>query len=180
MASARIHEAIAKEINKEYGMDETLLRIGTVSPDCWRNVEIDSGVKDKYLSHFWDFRIKEGQANDYDEFYFKYYNQLSNPFYFGYLLHLMADQYWKAYVDVKYEVQENGINGFRLKDGSFHDDENWFGYFEDVKLQKMLAKKYNLDYLPTEASEIPNFFCQIDELNLSGLFGPNGSLSYIN
>ena len=30
MASARIHEAIAKEINEEYGMDETLLRIGIV------------------------------------------------------------------------------------------------------------------------------------------------------
>lgn len=180
MASARIHEAIAKEINKEYGMDETLLRIGTVSPDCWRNVKTGSGVKDKYLTHFWDFRIKNGQANDYDEFYLKYYNQLSNPFYFGYLIHLMADQYWKTYVDTKYEVQENGTNGFRLKDGSFHDNENWFGYFEDIKLQKMLAKKYNLNYLPTEASDIPNFSCKIDELNLSGLFGPTGTLSYIN
>lgn len=180
MASARVHEAIAKEINKEYGMDETLLRIGTVSPDCWRNVKVDSGVKDKYLTHFWDFRIKNGQANDYGEFYFKYYNQLSNPFYFGYLIHLMADQYWKTYVDPKYEVQENGIKGFRLKDGSFHDNENWFGYFEDIKLQKMLARKYNLGYLPTEESSIPNFSCEIDELNLSGLFGTNGTLSYIN
>ncbi len=180
MASARVHEAIAKEINKNYNMDETLLRIGTVSPDCWRNVETGYGVKDKYLTHFWDFRIKKGQANNYDEFYFKYYNQLSNPFYFGYLLHLIADQYWKTYVDPKYETQENGINGFRLKDGSFHDNENWFGYFEDIKLQRMLAKKYNLDYLPTEESNIPNFSCKIDELNLSGLFGPNGTLSYIN
>lgn len=180
MPAARIHEAVAKEINKDYGMDETLLRIGTVSPDCWRNVESGTGVKDKYLSHFWDFRIKEGQANDYAEFYIKYYNQLSNPFYFGYLLHLMTDQYWKTNVDPKYEVQENGISGFRLKDGSFHDDANWFGYFEDLKLQKKLARKYNLNYLPTEENNIPNFFCQIDELNLSGLFGPNGTLSYIN
>lgn len=180
MPSARIHEVIAKEINNEYCMDEILLRIGSVSPDCWRNVKTDSGVKDKYLTHFWDFRIKDGQANDYDEFYFKYYNQLSNPFYFGYLIHLMTDQYWKTYVDTKYEVQENGVSGFKLKDGSFHDNENWFGYFEDIKLQKMLAKKYNLGYLPTEASDIDNFFFQIDELNLSGLFGPNGTLSYIN
>ncbi len=44
----------------------------------------------------------------------------------------------------------------------------------------MLAKKYNLNYLPTEVSDIPNFSCQIDELNLSGLFGSNGTLSYIN
>ena len=72
MASARIHESIAKEINKEFNMDEILLRIGTVAPDCWRNVDTNSGVKDKYLTHFWDFRIKEGQANNYEEFYLKY------------------------------------------------------------------------------------------------------------
>lgn len=180
MASARVHEVIAKEINKEYGMDETLLRIGTVSPDCWRNVVDNPGFKDKYLSHFWDFRIKEGQANNYEEFYIKYYNQLSNPFYFGYLIHLIADQYWKTYVDSIFRIQENGINGFRLKDGSFHDDENWFGYIEDIKIQKMLAREYNLGILPTEESDIPNFCCQIDELDLSGLFGESGTLSYIN
>ena len=44
--------------------NERLLRIGTISPDCWRNVLENSGIKDKYLSHFWDFRIKNGQAND--------------------------------------------------------------------------------------------------------------------
>lgn len=180
MASARIHEAVAKEINKEYKMDETLLRIGVVSPDSWRNVDNGAGVKDKYLTHFWDFRIKRGEANDYEEFYLKYYKQLSNPFYFGYLIHLMTDQYWKTFVDPKYKVQENGVEGFRLKDGSFHDNENWFGYFDDLKLQKMLARKYNLGYLPTEAKDIANFTCKIDELNLSGFFGPNGTLSYIN
>ena len=67
MPSALIHEAVAKEINKDYKMNELLLRIGTVSPDSWRNVE--TGVKDKYLSHFWDFRVKEGQANNYEKFY---------------------------------------------------------------------------------------------------------------
>lgn len=180
MASARIHEAIAKELNKEFQMNETLLRIGSVAPDCWRNVESNSGIKDKYLTHFWDFRIRDGQANDYTEFYLKYYNQLSNPFYFGYLIHLITDQYWKTYVDPKYEVQKNGIDGFRLKDGSFHNNKDWFGYFESLKLQKMIAKKYNLGLLPTEEKDIPNFSCEIDELNLSGLFGPNGTLSYIN
>lgn len=180
MASARTHEAIARELNKEYGMDDTLLRTGTISPDCWRNVDPSLGVKDKDLSHFWDFRIKNGQANDYAEFYIKYYNQLSNPFYFGYLIHLIADQFWKTYVDPKYEIQENGINGFRMRDGSFHIDENHFGYYEDVKIQKMIAKKYDLGYLPIYEKDIPNFYCKIDELNISGLFGTNGSLNYVN
>ena len=124
MPSARIHEAIAKELNVDYKFDELLLRIGTVSPDCWRNVDSESGIKDKYLTHFWDFRIKDGQANDYKEFYLKYYNKLNNPFYFGYLVHLIVDQYWKTFIDPKYEIVENGVKGFRLKNGRFHDNEN--------------------------------------------------------
>ena len=126
MASARIHEAIIKEVNKDYKMDDTLLRIGSVMPDCWRNVK--EGIKDRYLTHFWDFRIKDGQANNYDEFYFKYYNEL------------ISDQYWKTYIDPKYNMEVNGVSGFKLKDGSFHKDENWFGYFDSLKLQKNWLK----------------------------------------
>ena len=44
MPSARVHEAIAKKINQDYHFDERLLRIGTISPDCWRNVPKDSGI----------------------------------------------------------------------------------------------------------------------------------------
>ena len=103
MPSARVHETIAKKINEEYRYNERLLRIGTISPDCWRNVPKNSGIKDKYLPHFWNFRIKNGQANDYENFYIKYYNKMNNPFYFGYLLHLIVDQYWKTYIDPRYE-----------------------------------------------------------------------------
>ena len=68
MPSARIHEAIAKKVNKDYNMDELLLRLGSISPDCWRNVELESKVKEKYLTHFLDFRIKEGKAKEYTDF----------------------------------------------------------------------------------------------------------------
>ena len=180
MPSARIHEAIAKELNVDKKFDELLLRIGTVAPDCWRNVESESGVKDKYLTHFWNFRIKEGQANDYQEFYLKYYNKLDNPFYFGYLIHLIVDQYWKTIIDPKYEMVENGIKGFKLKNGQFHDKENWWGYFDTLKMQKQIAKIYNLGSFPINKEELNNFECNIDELNLSGLFGLNGTLNYIN
>lgn len=180
MPSARIHEAIAKEVNKDYNYDELLLRIGTVAPDCWRNVEKETGVKDKYLTHFWDFRVKQGQANNYEEFYFKYYNFLTNPFYFDYLVHLITDQYWKTFIDQKYETIVNGEKMFKLKDGSYHDDKNWWGYFDSLKIQKQIAKLYKLDKLPIEKSDIPNFYCSIDELNLSGLFDLNGTLNYIN
>ena len=180
MPSARIHEAIVKELNADKKYDDLLLRIGTVSPDCWRNVEPESGVKDKYLTHFWDFRVKDGQANDYQEFYLKYYNKLDNPFYFGYLVHLIVDQYWKTNIDPKYEIIENGVKGFKLKNGSFHDNENWWGYFDSLKMQKQIAKLYKLDAFPINREDLSNFECNIDELNLNGLFGSNGTLNYIN
>lgn len=178
MPSARIHEAVAEKVNKNYNMDDTLLRIGTIAPDSWRNVSEEN--KNKYQTHFWDFRIKKGQANDYKEFYLKYYDDLNNPFCFGYLLHLITDQYWKTYVDPLYEKKENGMKYFKLKNGEWHDDSNWFGYVEDTKAQKMVAKKYNLGILPTESENIEGFKCTIDELNLDGLFGKNGSLYYVN
>jgi len=180
MPSARIHEAIAKELNVDKKFNELLLRIGTVSPDCWRNVEPESGVKDKYLTHFWDFRIKDSQANDYQEFYLKYYNKLNNPFYFGYLVHLIVDQYWKTFIDPKYKIVENGVKGFRLKNGKFHDDENWWGYFDSLKMQKQIANLYGLGKFPINKENLVDFECNIDELNLNGLFGLNGTLNYIN
>ena len=161
-------------------MDELLLRLGTVSPDCWRNVEPESGVKDKYLTHFWNFRVKEGQANDYTEFYLKYYEQLKNPFYFGYLLHLITDQYWKSVIDPKYFYIEDGVSKCKLKDGFLKEDKEWFSYYESLKIQKKLCKEYDLGLLPMERENIPNFECNIDELNLNGLFGPNGTINYIN
>ena len=161
-------------------MDELLLRLGTVSPDCWRNVEPESGVKDKYLTHFWNFRVKEGQANDYTEFYLKYYEQLKNPFYFGYLLHLITDQYWKSVIDPKYFYIEDGVSKCKLKDGTLVEDKDWFSYYESLKIQKKLCKEFDLGLLPMEMENIPNFECNIDELNLNGLFGPNGTINYIN
>lgn len=180
MPSARIHEVISIIINKDYKYDELLLRIGTVAPDSWRNVESGCGIKDKYLSHFWDFRIKEGQANDYLKFYIKYYDDLSNPFYFGYLIHLIVDQYWKTYIDNNFVLYKNGIKYYKLKDGSLHDDLNYYGYRESLKIQKQLAKKYKLGLFPIYMKDINNFICNIDELNLNGLFGQKGTLNYIN
>lgn len=180
MPPARIHEVIAKKINQDYHYNELLLRIGTISPDCWRNVPKDSGIKDKYLSHFWDFRVKDGQANDYVNFYLKYYQSLNNPFYFGYLLHLIVDQYWKSNVDPRYERKVNGESFVVSKNGNLIKDENWFSYHEGIKMQQRLAKRYGLDYLPININEYPEFTCKIDELNVKGLFGENGSLDYTN
>ena len=47
-------------------------------------------------------------------------------------------------------------------------------------MQQRLAKKYNLDFLPINAEEYEDFSCDIEEINLDGLFGENGSLDYTN
>ena len=178
MPSARIHESIIREINAYYNYDDLLLRIGTVSPDCWRN----SGEKNKYLTHFWNHRIKSGEANDYLEFYLKYYNDLNNPFTFGYLVHLIVDQYWKTYISPKYQFVKDGKTYYNLKDGTVYEEkeDEYFGYHESKKIQKLLARHYNLGTFPINSEEINNFECNIDELNLNGLFGSNGSINYLN
>ena len=178
MPSARIHESIIREINAYYNYDDLLLRIGTVSPDCWRN----SGEKNKFLTHFWNHRIKSGEANDYLEFYLKYYNDLNNPFTFGYLVHLIVDQYWKTYISPKYQFDKDGKTYYNLKDGTVYEEkeDEYFGYHESKKIQKLLARHYNLGTFPINREEINNFECNIDELNLKGLFGSHGTLNYIN
>ena len=96
---------------------------------------------------------------------------MNNPFYFGYLLHLIVDQYWKTYIDPRYEKKVNGESFVVDKNGNLVKDENWYSYYEGIKMQQRLAQKYNLDYLPINQDEYLNFNFNIDELNLNGLFG---------
>ena len=203
MPAARIHEVIAKKINVDYNMDEVLLRLGTIAPDCWRNVDESTGINTKEVSHFWDFRIKQGEANNYIEFYLKYYNKMNNPFYFGYLVHLITDQYWKSKIDPLYVKKDK----WKLKDGTDYDIKNdpkyfdekaneWkikddpskeygkhFGYYEELKMQKKLVDKYNLDAFPINQEDVPNLDVDIDELCLDGLFSKNdkqGTTEFVN
>lgn len=183
MPACRVHETIAKIINEDYNFDEKLLRVGTIAPDCWRNVPEDSVIKDKYLSHFWDFRIKSGQANDYEHFYIKYYDKMNNPFYFGYLIHLIVDQYWKTNIDKRYEKKIDGIHYLIDNNGNLVKDEDYTSYYEGIKMQKRLAKKYDLDYLPTDYSYYEKFNLDIDklkEIDKNGLFGDHGTINYDN
>ena len=52
-------------------------------------------------------------------------------------------------------------------------------YIKDAQKQTPV-KVYISGDLKIEKNDIPNFSCSIDELNLSGLFGLNGTLNYIN
>lgn len=65
----------------------------------------------------------------------------------GYLIHLIVDQYWKSFVDQRYETKVDGDNYLILKNGTKVKDENYLSYYEGIKMQKRLANKYNLDFL---------------------------------
>ncbi len=178
MPSARIHEVIVKKINEQYNMDELLLRIGTVAPDCWRNTTLEH--INKVTTHFLNPNDKIENNSDYLAFYLKYKDDMNNPFYFGYLIHLIVDTYWKNKIDVLYDFKENGVKKCRLIDGSIVDDVDYFSYYENKKIQKELAKKYNLTLFPIHVDEVKNFESHIEELDINGLFGEHGTLNYIN
>ena len=180
MPSARIHEVVARKVNKDFKMDDILLRLGAIAPDSWRNVSEDSKFHSKELTHFWDESIKEEQKNNYKKFYIKYKDKMNNPFYFGYLIHLITDQYWKLNIFPKYFIKENEVSKCKLRNGLVVEDKNHFGYYEEKKIEKRLAKVYDLGLLPQNIDDIPNFECSIEELDIAGLFGENGSVSYVN
>ena len=179
MPSARIHEVIIKEINKDYDFDELLLRIGTIAPDSWRNIRLKHDIKNKYASHFLDFREKDNLAYNYVEFYLKYYKNLSNPFYFGYLVHLIVDKYWKKNIDKRfYKINKYG-KAYKFRDGSYKKISSFFLYKDSLKMQSTLAYIYKLSDLPINREYYKHLECNIDELNLDGLFDEDGSLGYI-
>ena len=78
MPAARIHEVIALKVNQDYNYDNTLLRLGTISPDSWRNSEKLKNNNGKNITHFRNPDVIEGESNDYDRFFDKYKNGVSN------------------------------------------------------------------------------------------------------
>ena len=47
-------------------------------------------------------------------------------------------------------------------------------------MQKQIARIYGLTKFPLNMEDLLDFECNIDELNLNGLFGNKGTLSYHN
>ena len=178
-----IHESVAKNLNKKYKLDDVLFTLGNIAPDCWRNAKVFGG-ENRNLSHFYNSSF--GKKNeDYDTFYEKYKDKMNNPMYLGYLTHLITDTYWRNYVYPKYITKVNGNHAFIKKDGSIYYTENKeeFSKFKWKNIHSMdlpLIEKYNLIPLPIEIIEYNNFDFNIDELDLTGLFGNEGTINYTN
>lgn len=146
MPAAGIHLCIAKKLLKKRNMDQQLFFLGNVAPDSWRN---SNSTKDG--THFQIDGIIHHEL-----FYQKYKNELSNPFVYGYLTHLITDFYWY---------------GHHLSTS----DKKVENYYEECsKLVSKLTKIYQIK--PLEKIK-DDFFHPIEELETSGI---NQTIQYIN
>ena len=88
MPAGGIHLCVAKKVATSLNMNLTMnYLVGSVSPDSWRNSD-----STKEGTHFID--SEDSLDYDYDFFFEKYQEYLSNEFVLGYLIHLITDKYW--------------------------------------------------------------------------------------
>lgn len=162
MASAIIHIAVAKEINKNLHMNEKELFLGTIAPDISKHLG-----KSKVKSHF--LTNKDSDLPNLEEFLNKYKDNLNNPFIMGYYIHLFTDYLWfKYFIE---EISNNNdyiklLSGDNLKCSK--EEITKLIYNDYTNLNILLIDEYNLDLsLFYEELQIPNI--EFDEIPLDKL-----------
>ncbi len=162
MASAVIHIAVAKEINKDLKMNEKELFLGTIAPDISKQLG-ESKVKSHFLLN------DKTDLPIFDKFLDKYKNNLNNPFIMGYYIHLFTDYLW-----FKYFIPEitNSSDYIKVLSGNkikcTKEEIEKLIYNDYTNLNISLIEEYNLDLsLFYEDIEIPNI--KFDEIPLNKL-----------
>ncbi len=155
MASRIIHTCIAIEICKVIDIpDKKRFFYGNILPDI---VSLYHGSKD--LSHFKGEPQSEFYTPfNYNSFYTKYKDKMSDSVYLGYLMHLIADDIWlrKIYIPyVKVNISENNKSELIKK------------YYTDfLKLNIFLIPKFNIKKDCVESvNDIP-----IEEINTTSKY----------
>lgn len=162
MASAVIHIAVAKEINKDLKMNEKELFLGTIAPDISKQLG-ESKVKSHFLLN------DKTDLPILDKFLDKYKNNLNNPFIMGYYIHLFTDYLW-----FKYFIPEitNSSDYIKVLSGNkikcTKEEIEKLIYNDYTNLNISLIEEYDLDLsLFYEDIEIPNI--KFDEIPLDKL-----------
>ena len=162
MASAIIHIAVAKEINKDLKMNEKELFLGTIAPDISKQLG-ESKVKSHFLLN------DKTDLPIFDKFLDKYKNNLNNPFIMGYYIHLFTDYLW-----FKYFIPEitNSSDYIKVLSGNkikcTKEEIEKLIYNDYTNLNISLIEEYDLDLsLFYEDIEIPNI--KFDEIPLDKL-----------
>ena len=162
MASAVIHIAVAKEINKDLKMNEKELFLGTIAHDISKQLG-ESKVKSHFLPN------DKTDLPILDKFLDKYKNNLNNPFIMGYYIHLFTDYLW-----FKYFIPEitNSSDYIKVLSGNkikcTKEEIEKLIYNDYTNLNISLIEEYDLDLsLFYEDIEIPNI--KFDEIPLDKL-----------
>lgn len=136
MPSWSIHLAIAKEVNKELGLNEDLFLYGNLIPDVDKNSSIT-----RYEAHYYNENlpfptVKQEKMIDINKFLSIYKKQLNNPLILGYYSHLLTDQFYneKVYTSKWVQDDNNNIVGIRLKNNKVLKI--------DIDDKKRLKRKY--------------------------------------
>ena len=162
MASAIIHIAVAKEINKNLNMNEKELFLGTIAPDISRQLG-ETKVKGHFLPN------ADTDIPILKKFLIKYGDKLTNSFIMGYYIHLFTDYlWWKYFIP---EVTNNNNYIKLLNDNKIKCNNEEIAkiiYNDYSNLNILLIEEYNLDLsLFYEEIEIPNI--KFDEIPLDKL-----------
>lgn len=159
MPASITHRAIAKEVNTRLcrftnDTDYRLYEIGSIIPDSWRylqETELDI-EKLKYARAKAHFKINKN-IEDYIFFFNKYRQHIDEPFYLGYLVHIMTDNYFRNYT-----VENNS-------------------YEQLEKVYSWIQKKYELDKMSLVSTKEFSFIPILDELDTTHV---NISINFIN
>lgn len=149
MASAIIHIAVAKEVNKNLKMNEKQIFLGAIAPDISKQIG-ESKVKSHFITN------KDNSLPNLELFLKKYQDKLDNPFIMGYYIHLFTDYLWEKYF-IEEIVNKNTL---KLLSGDYitcSDKEISKIIYDDyTNINISLIDKYNLDLsLFYEEVEIP-------------------------
>jgi len=162
MASAVIHIAVAKEINKDLKMKEKELFLGAIAPDISKQLG-ESKVKSHFLLN------DKSDLPILDNFLNKYQDNLNNPFIMGYYIHLFTDYLWFKYFISEITNDNNYIKLLNENKITCSKEEiSKLIYNDYTNLNILLIEEYNLDLsLFYEELEIPNI--KFDEIPLNKL-----------
>lgn len=138
MASALIHMAVAKKVNKILKEDEKPFLLGSIAPDVAKIVGIDRGK-----THFVD--DSKSASPNIKLFLKKYRSKLNEPFELGYYIHLVTDVLWFD------EFLPNFIKNGRIRDKEDNiikvsqKEGIEFLYSDYSNINKKLLDYYNFD-----------------------------------
>ena len=152
MASAIIHLAVAKELDKKLNIiNKYDYYLGSIAPDLAKQIGMS-----KYESHFLKNSYKDHIPN-MELFVSRYPNCMENAFELGYYIHLYTDKLW--FEDCMEKITCN--SALRLLDGTIiettkEEMQNMI-YSDYTNMNIQIIEKYDLDLsLFYEEFQIPN------------------------